>query len=327
MTETALESSAEAIALPSAEADIVDTHSTSKSDAKNVNTTDSSKPITTPSTTTALAATPSAVDAFLLHLHRCIKTRGGTDTVLLFAAYSARLTGAILDVLSRTALRHSAQKLVEMAFKPPLPTSASLAIAPAPPLAVAALNLSQRLQAFVGMLSEWRTMNRLWGIIGMYMAAKDLLVKLRAGKPEQGDEKTPAASKFNTTIETLQVVALTAYHIGEATAWFSSKGVIKISPKNSALAGAISVRSWGAYVFMELGRLLAQRRQRVPSDDITAEKEWKSNWFTEFTHTLAWAPLTIHWSMAEGFLPEIAIGALAAYPATSYMKALWRETA
>lgn len=338
MSETVVEAPAvEAMALPSAEADIVDTPANKTVHVQTDNTLDSKKSTSTSSRSnanivssslrTALAATPSAIDDFLLHLHRCIKTRGGTDTVLLFTAYSARLTGAILEILSRTALRHSAKKVVEMAFKLPPSTSVVLATAPAPPLAVAALKLSQRLQALVGMLGEWRTMNRLWGILGMYMALKDLVLRLRGGNKTEGDGKTPPTSRFNTTVEALQVVALTIYHLGEATVWFGGKDVIKVSPQTRGRAGAISVRAWGAYVFMELGRLLVQRNRRAPQDDVVAEREWKSKWFTDFTHTLAWAPLTVHWSMAEGFLPEVAVGALAAYPSTALMKGLWRETA
>ncbi|EWZ28517.1 hypothetical protein FOZG_17730 [Fusarium oxysporum Fo47] len=45
----------------------------------------------------SLAASPSVVNASILHLHRCTRTRGDTDTVLLFTTFSARLIGAILN--------------------------------------------------------------------------------------------------------------------------------------------------------------------------------------------------------------------------------------
>ncbi|KAH6893500.1 hypothetical protein B0T10DRAFT_274666 [Thelonectria olida] len=278
--------------------------------------------------TSAIAATPSTVDAFVQHLHRCLRTRGGTDTVLLFTAYAARLAGASLDILGRTALRQSARQLVELAFQLPPKTSVVLGTAPAPPLTTLALALAKRLEAFVGMLGEWRTMNRLWGIMAMWLAAKDLILRLRKpAKVSETGEKVPGAGKFNTTIEVLQVISLTAYHIGEATAWFAGKGVVKLSPEARTKFATVSVRSWGAYVFMELFRLLVERKRRTVSENAVVEKEYKDEWFTNFTHTAAWAPLTIHWGFGNGFLPDIAVAALAAYPSTALMKNLWKETA
>ncbi|EXA30306.1 hypothetical protein FOVG_18303 [Fusarium oxysporum f. sp. pisi HDV247] len=66
-----------------------------------------------------LAATPSAANAFILHLHRCTRTRGGTDTVLLFTTYSARLISTILNVPGRTSLRHSAREMVGAGLSAP----------------------------------------------------------------------------------------------------------------------------------------------------------------------------------------------------------------
>lgn len=155
--------------------------------AKKSNSSDAAPPNRAPSTlTSAIAAAPSSADAFVQHLHRCLRTRSGTDTVLLFTAYAARLAGASLDILGRTALRQSARQLVELAFQLPPRTSVVLGTAPAPPIATVALAMAKRLQAFVDMLGEWRTMNRLWGIMAMWLAAKDLLQRLR--KPAEVSE-------------------------------------------------------------------------------------------------------------------------------------------
>lgn len=314
MTETATEAPAFEVQVPLSEPAVSDTPPAVKKNA----------PF---QLTAALAATPSSIDAFVHHLHRCLRTRGGTDTVLLFSAYSARLAGAILSILGRTAVHQNARKLVELAFKLPPSASVSLTTASAPPLAALAIVLSKRLEAFVGMLGEWRTMNRLWGLMAMWLAAKDLLLRLRKPAASETDEKAPKSSKFNTTVEVLQVVSLTTYHIGEAAAWFGGKGVFKLSPETRGRFSTVSVRSWGAYVFMELARLLVERQRRAVSEDVTAEKEYKDGWFTKFTHTLAWAPLTIHWGYGNGFLPEIAVAALATYPSAALMKDLWRSTA
>lgn len=269
-----------------------------------------------------LAAVPSNVDAFLAHLHRCTRSRGGTDVVLLFLTYTARLTGAVLDSLSRSALRHSARKLIALFYQLPASSSVILAEAPAPPLAALALKLSARLQAFVAMMGEWRTMNRMWGVMGMYFAAKDLLSRTRAAKA-QGKP----VDRFNTVMEGAMTASLMSYHVLEAMTWLSYKNILKWSPKAQARMSAISVKSWAAYVAMDITKMLVERSRRVKSEDEKENKEWTRKWNTDFLRTLAWAPLTVHWSLPGGLLPEIAVASLAAYPSIGYMKDLWQSTA
>ncbi|CAM1510370.1 Fc.00g007050.m01.CDS01 [Cosmosporella sp. VM-42] len=271
-----------------------------------------------------LAAAPSNFDAFISHLHRCMRTRGGTDLVLLFITYSLRLTGAVLDGLSRTALRHSARKLVALLYQLPPSSTVVLSGAPAPPLAALALRFNVRLQALIAMLGEWRTMNRLWGLMGMYFTAKELLARKRAEKAEG-----KPSDKFNTAVEAGQIAALTAYHLFEATVWLSTKKVLAWSPKAQARMSAWSVKSWAAYVAMEITRMLVDRARKNKSVDEKAEVDvkWYENWNKEFLRTAAWAPLTVHWSLPGGLLPEIVVAFLAVYPSTGLMRDLWRSTA
>uniref|UniRef100_A0A0D2Y2K3 Uncharacterized protein n=1 Tax=Fusarium oxysporum (strain Fo5176) TaxID=660025 RepID=A0A0D2Y2K3_FUSOF len=175
MTETEIavvESPAEAIVIPSAEPVVADAppaepieKSLNSNSNSNINTTSNNKNKNVAQNSSPLARllkSPSAIDDFVEHLNRVIQTRRGTDTVLLFTTYAARLIGAILNILGRTTLRHSARKVVEMAFKLPPSTSVVLSTATAPPLATLALNLSKYIQGFTNMLGEWRTMNRIY---------------------------------------------------------------------------------------------------------------------------------------------------------------------
>ncbi|KAF5009590.1 hypothetical protein FDECE_4194 [Fusarium decemcellulare] len=333
MTETAVESPAEAIAVPSAEPVVADASPVAEAVNTNGHTVGSSKPTTTSNTTstssplTRLALTPSALDAFVLHLHRCIRTRGGTDTVLLFTTYSARLVGAILDVLGRTTLRHSARKLVELAFQLPPSSTVVLSTASAPPLAALALDLSKRIKGFTDMMGEWRTMNRMWGIVATYLAARDLLHRIRGQKQNENGEKVPPPDRLNTLIETIQVLLLVGYHFGEATWLLTSKGATNVSAKTSNKLAIYGARSWSTWVFLELFRLLVERARRTPTDDVAVEEEWKTNWKADFVGTLPWAPLSVHWGTEGGMLPELAVAALATWPATNMIKNLWRQTA
>ncbi|KAM0428276.1 hypothetical protein ACHAPT_007177 [Fusarium lateritium] len=337
MTETAVESPAEAIAVPSAEPVVADTPPVADSVEKTCNGNGTAKAKAKATTTTAaaatstplrrLAATPSALDDVIRHIHRCIRTRGGTDCVLLFTTYSARLVGAILDLLGRTSVRHSAQQLVELFFKLPPSSTVVLSTAPAPPLATLALNLSKRIQGFTDMLGEWRTMNRLWGIFATYLGARDLVLRLRGKKLDENGEKVPPPSRTSTLIELIQYTLLIGYHFGEATWLLTSKGATNLSQKTGGKLAIWGARSWSAWVFLELFRLLVERARRTPSGDVAAEEEWKTNWKAEFLGTLPWAPLSVHWGSENGLLPELALAALATWPATVNIKNLWRQTA
>ncbi|KLP11856.1 Uncharacterized protein Y057_4301 [Fusarium fujikuroi] len=254
-----------------------------------------------------LLKSPSAVDDFVEHLNRVIQTRRGTDTVLLFTTYTARLIGAILNILGRTTLRHSARKVVEMAFKLPPSTSVVLSTATAPPLATLALNLSRYIQGFTNMLGEWRTMNRMWGIIGTYLEAKDLILRLRGQKLDANGAKVPAPNRVNTAFMTVQIICNLVYNVGEGACWLTCKGATNLSPKTSAKLGIMAARSWCA--------------------DVADEEEWKNNWKAEVLGTLPWMPLSAHWSTEEGLMPELMVAAIATWPATNMMKSVWRQTA
>ncbi|KAF4337350.1 peroxin 11c [Fusarium beomiforme] len=334
MTETAVvESPAEAIVIPSAEPAVADAppaEPLEKSLNTNINTTSKNanenvRPKSSP--LARLLKSPSAIDDFIEHLNRVIQTRRGTDTVLLFTTYTARLIGAILDILGRTTLRHSARKVVEMAFKLPPSTSVVLATATAPPLATLALNLSKYIQGFTNMMGEWRTMNRFWGIIGTYFEAKDLILRLRGQKVDANGEKVPPPNRVNLAFMTVQIICNFVYNIGEGACWLTCKGATNLSPKTSAKLGLLAARSWCAWVALELVRLLVERARRTTSGDITTEEEWKNNWKAEFLGTLPWMPLSAHWSTEEGLMPEIMVAAIATWPATKMMKSLWRQTA
>lgn len=267
-----------------------------------------------------ILAAPSHLDAFLSHLHRCTKTRGGTDVVLLFTTYALRFTSAVIDDASRSVLHLHARRLIDLFYK--LPPSSSVA-APAPPaLAALALRFSARLKVLVGMLGEWRTMNRMWGVMGMYFAAKALLQRKRAEKAEGKPVEV-----FDTAVEASQVALLTIYHVSEATAWLSHKKVFPFSLQAQGRMSVWSVQAWATYVAIDMIKMFAQRIRRVKSADEAENKKFNAEWIKEFLRTSAWAPLTVHWSLPNGLLPEILVAFFALYPSTGYMKDLWRDTA
>ncbi|KAI1757475.1 hypothetical protein F4782DRAFT_478706 [Xylaria castorea] len=282
-----------------------------------------------------LAATPSNVDAFLAHLQRCLSTPTGIDTVLLFVCYSSRLTSAVLTTLVEPALQRSAERFIALASA--LPPSATLVLnAKALPSASVALvlGLARRLKALSGLTSEARTILRLWGLLGMYFWARRLVLKWRQPRQQSGDDK------FQTSLAWSQLAACVVFQALENGVYLSSRGVLGWAPATQAKAARWSARFWGSFVGLELMRLLyesSKRGRRTRADKFAGgktvalvereEREWSETWRKTVVRNLAWAPLTLHWSLEKGLVSEMAVGALASIPSVLQIRDLWRNTA
>ncbi|KAI0477021.1 hypothetical protein F4859DRAFT_514353 [Xylaria cf. heliscus] len=297
-----------------------------------------------------LAATPSNIDAFLAHLQRCLSTPTGIDTVLLFVCYSSRLTSAVLTTLVQPALQRSAARLIALASA--LPPSATLVFdaKTLPSTSVAlVLTLAKRLKALSGLTSEARTIMRLWGLLGMYFWARRLVLKLRQPphpKPEQeqgqgqGRGQGKGSDKLETTIAWSQLAACIVFQALENGAYLSSRGVLGWAPATQGKAARWSARFWGSFVGLELVRLFyesARRGRRSRAEKFAGgktaaavereEREWSDSWRKTVVRNLAWAPLTLHWSLEQGLVSEMTVGALASIPSVLQIRDLWRNTA
>ncbi|PMB72197.1 hypothetical protein BM221_002297 [Beauveria bassiana] len=290
------------------------------------------------------ASSPSALartDAFIAHLQRCMQTRAGADTVLMFACYATRLAGNLLDIGGRAALRSSARQLVAALFSLPPSTSVVLKPATMPRSIAFVLDLAARLQAYSGMVSEMRTMGRLWGLLGLYSAVKGLIAARKQQKQKQTDSLSDESAEktFAALVAWAQTLCLVVFQVCENAAYLGSKKILPIKPLNQGRLAILSVRFWGAYVAMEVVKHLTERARRLSATAsggvktaaaaaaAAEEKRWQEDWRTAFYRNAAWAPLTMHWGTPGGLLPDVLVALFALYPATGGMRDLWRRTA
>lgn len=283
-----------------------------------------------PSLGALIAQTPKKTDAFLTHLFRCMQSRSGADAVLMFACYSTRLAGSLLEIASDASIKASSRQLIDALFKLPPATTVVMSSTGTPPLAASLMALAGKLKAYAGMISEMRTMGRLWGLLGLYFALKKLVAK-SFSKPDASNEKKAAASAwdgFDTTVAYVQIVSLIIFQACENAAFLGGRKVIAMQPATAGKLALLSVRSWAVYVFVEFGRMLIER-QRKMADPLTAkDAEWSANWKKSFLRNASWAPLTLHWgSTTGGFLPDVLVSFFGFYPAMSQVKDLWAANA
>ncbi|KAK1768563.1 hypothetical protein QBC33DRAFT_607160 [Phialemonium atrogriseum] len=271
-----------------------------------------------------LAASASNMDASLARLNRCLSTPSGIDTVLLFVGFAARLGSSALGGLADLPALHRRRARAWLALLAPRATVLLTSADPAAsPSAAAILSLAARLRALSNLLSETRTMLRLWGLLGMYFWGRGLVAgtirSLRGGASEKDKEQTSAAS---TAVSYLQLALCATFQALENGAYLSSKGVLGWTPAQQARASRWSARLWGAYVGVELGRLAAERVGAVPVKDAG-----EGAWGRAVVRNLAWAPLTLHWGSEKGVVSDWMVGFLACVPGTIQMRQLWKESA
>ncbi|KAM7202275.1 hypothetical protein V8F20_004442 [Naviculisporaceae sp. PSN 640] len=285
-----------------------------------------------------LLATPSNLDAFLARLNKCLSTPSGIDTVLLLVCYSSKFGAALLAHLSKSILQRSAREwLAVLASLAAKTNSTVIATAEIPSTAktaaaAAALDLSKRLNALSSLTSEARTISRLWALLGMYFWGRGLVAKILASRRKTSTsekaEEAPAAAgtKTDLLISATQLSLCVALQALENGAFLSSKGVMSWSPATQGWAYKWSVRFWAAYIGVELGKLAAERfGGQGQSLKTQAEQD---AWRDKFARNLAWAPLTIHWSLDGGLagFNEGVVGLLGSIPGLIQMRELWKAS-
>ncbi|KAI5468014.1 hypothetical protein BGZ63DRAFT_399541 [Mariannaea sp. PMI_226] len=262
---------------------------------------------------------------FLARLHRAIHSRGGLDITLLFVAETTRLLGALLELLSKAERLKSARIVVSLAAKLPKSTLKLRALShyssgASRRFASAASETSTRLQTLVIILEEWQILSRLWGLLDIWMSARET--------SEEEEDNSPSC-KLDTAFTSMYRLSLASFHICEAIAWLSSKEVLGWSPEAQDKLFKFAAGSWGALTYVEAIRLLVDWHRKRQSGELSEDSEWREQWKKDFLQNLAWAPLAVHWSrLADGgWLPEIFVALFGFYPALGYMKDVWQDAA
>lgn len=282
-----------------------------------------------PSLGAVIAALPSNTDALVSRLEKCLSTPSGIDTVMLFLCYTSRLSATVLTALSTSALRRSAREWIALRL-PLLPKGTTVLLStpgaagssPSPAVALALL-AAKRLSALSALMSEARVILRLWALLGIYSWARSLVRKSLSSPSEKDD--APRQSKLATALEYTRVALCVALQSLENGAYLSQKGVLGWSPQRQAQAYKWSSRFWAGFVGIEIGKLLAERYSGAFAKTKTAEE--RQAWAKNLAKSLAWAPLTLHWSTEGGLVAEPLVGVLACIPGVIQMRDLWAKSA
>lgn len=138
------------------------------------------------------------------------------------------------------------------------------------------------------------------------------------------------------SIVSVQVVANIAYQYLENMAYLSSKGVWGWNTERQNKAWAWSSRFWAVHVVLDFVRLWRERAVRQKErkagwkgreeEAETEENEWRIKWRRSLLVNVAYAPLTVHWSLEQGLVSDSWVGVLGSVAGIAGLKEVWRKS-
>jgi hypothetical protein len=257
----------------------------------------------------------SKTDATLSHVSRVLSTPSGTDTFLLTLCYTSLLSSSLLSSLSLHRIHAAARQFISQAIALPPNTTVIIDTSSLPPSRL--LITSRRLKALSELVSDFRIFVRLWGLLSIYNWGKRVY-------------NSPPTDTLVRRIVYTQVASNIAFQYLENGAYLASKGVLGWGKEKQGRAWIWSSRFWMLHVGLDFVRLWREARLRVlkgkarPGSD--EENKWLAKWRREIVVNAVWAPLTLHWSLEEGFASDFWIGVLGSVAGLAGFRELWRNT-
>ncbi|KAL6704293.1 hypothetical protein ACN47E_008357 [Coniothyrium glycines] len=285
-----------------------------------------------------------STDRNLLRLSKLLSTPSGTDVLLCTASYTLTLLRALLSRLLERRLANIATDIAEKADGILLPGETLIATLPAPTSTKLLAQIVGSSKALAETIADYRIFVRLWGMVGMYSWAR---ATYRDPLPADATNKDKTLRKLTWAA----IASCVGFQVLENGAYLSSKGVLTSASWTGDAGKARenrwwlwSSRFWAAYVGVELVKLGVLRYYRSPAPTVTVgdgEKEDKITnqevvkaaklenwlWWKDLASNVAYAPMTVHWSLEQGLLSDWGVGACGMVAGGALLADAWRRTA
>ncbi|KAI9833244.1 MAG: hypothetical protein M1826_000157 [Phylliscum demangeonii] len=295
-------------------------------------------------------------DGQIAHLSRALSTPAGTDTVLLATHYGLLVLVQLLErfdqrqrrrMLSRAAwllakearsLRPGETLIATITDHASPPTTTTMTT-PTATTAGRRQPRTRQVRALAALIADVRIFHRLWGLLAIWRGAATAF-------------RSPAADGVVRGLVAAQIVASLASQALENAAYLASHRVVRWTKPRQDRAWRWSARFWALHVLLDLLRLWRLRvvgmsasvpaSASLPLASELSEKEPAAKelgpvrasddaelreWWRQLYVDLAYAPLTVHWSVPpHGVVSQLAVGLLGSVVGALQMKQLWRET-
>ena len=285
----------------------------------------------------------TTTDRNLLRLSTLLSTPTGIDVVLCTTSYTLTLVHALGQRLLDKHLAAVATTLASKAADALLPGETLVAALPAPTSTKLLAQTVASSKAIAAVIADYRIFVRLWGLLGLYTWARGTYL---APLPKDAGRK----DRLLRGTTWAAIASCVAFQVLENGAYASSKGMLA----GAAWAGDAgkrretawwvwSSRFWAAYVGCELVRLLVERACVEPvtegvgdgekEDKLGVERERREahskrfTWWKDLVSNVAYAPMTLHWSVEEGLLSDVQVGVCGMVAGGAMLVDAWRKTA
>lgn len=283
-----------------------------------------------------------STDRTLLRLSALLSTPNGIDVVLCTTGYTLTLIYAlgqqVLEKQLAAVATHVADKAAAVMF-PGETLIAQLPVSAGTKLLAQTVGSSK---AIADVIADYRIFVRMWGVLGLYAWARDTYL---APLPKEASRKDVLLR--GTTWAAIASCVL--FQVLENGAYAASKGMLtseawtgEAGKKRETWWWVWSSRFWAAYVGCEMVRLAMERAYSEPSVDVVGdgEKEDKLRaeqanrdsysksfaWWKDLVSNIAYAPMTLHWSVQDGLLSDVQVGILGTIAGGALLADAWRKT-
>ncbi|KAF3037256.1 hypothetical protein E8E12_007349 [Didymella heteroderae] len=284
-----------------------------------------------------------STDRSLLRLSALLSTPTGIDVVLCTTGYTLTLVYAVGQQVLEKQLAAVAADLAGKATDVMLPGETLIAELPAPASTKLLAQTVGSSKAIADVIADYRIFVRMWGVLGLYTWARDTYL---SPLPDKASQK----EKLLRGTTWAAIASCVLFQVLENGAYAASKGMLtseawtgEVGKKRETWWWVWSSRFWAAYVGCEILRLVIERAYAEPQveavgdgekeDKLRAEQEKKESysksftWWKDLVSNIAYAPMTLHWSVEAGLLSDMQVGILGTIAGGALLADAWRKTA
>lgn len=284
-----------------------------------------------------------STDRNLLRLSALLSTPTGIDVVLCTTGYTLTLVYALGQQVLEKQLAAVATDFADKAADVMLPGETLIAELPTSTSTKLLAQTVGSSKAIADVIADYRIFVRMWGMLGLYTWARDTYL---SPLPKEASRK----EKLLRGTTWAAIASCVLFQVLENGAYAASKGMLtteawagEVGKRRETLWWVWSSRFWAAYVGCEILRLLIERAYSEPEvevvgdgekeDKLRAEQEKKDShnksftWWKDLVSNIAYAPMTLHWSVEEGILSDLQVGIFGTIAGGALLADAWRKTA
>ncbi|KAF1933273.1 uncharacterized protein M421DRAFT_52709 [Didymella exigua CBS 183.55] len=284
-----------------------------------------------------------STDRSLLRLSALLSTPAGIDVVLCTTGYTLTLVYALGQQVLEKRLAAVASDLADKAVDVMLPGETLIAALPASASTKLLAQTVGSSKAIADVIADYRIFVRMWGMLGLYTWARGTYL---SPLPEEATRK----ERLLRGTTWAAIASCVAFQVLENGAYAASKGMLtseawtgQVGKKRETWWWVWSSRFWAAYVGCEILRLTIERAYTEPGleavgdgekdDKLRADQEKKDvysksfTWWKDLVSNIAYAPMTLHWSVEAGLLSDLQVGIFGTIAGSALLADAWRKTA